>query len=301
MKKVNLGICVLAAAGLLLNVNFTDSISVSAEETQVYAEYIAVENAPVIDGKDNDAAWDLCSTQVETDGTVPAEPQATVKILWNETGLYFYAEIFDSTVNNSDRCNFWISETYYAVIPENPLLYPETDDAYYLCLSPNKVNNYHCPEIFNGNYLDMEGKYTVETTYLYDGYTMELYIPFMSEKAFQVGDSFGFEISVDDYLYEVARRNTYTYWKGQYYYWEYPYGLGEIVLRDTAENENASSGTITEPELPPTTGSSSSDNENGKENTALSGCKSVNFTGSVVVLLTACVTACVAVIRRKNN
>ena len=112
-------------------------ISASAADTVVYAEYISQEFAPIIDGEIDDcwAVADCIWTQrTQTGSGGVAETEAIVSFLWNESGLYFLAEVIDHTMNMSDRCNFWVSETYNDEIPQTPLNYPEVDGAWYLCL-----------------------------------------------------------------------------------------------------------------------------------------------------------------------
>ena len=191
-----------------------------------FAEYVSIGNAPIIDGI-RDEVWGQ-STVLTTDEAESAVA-GMVSVLWNETGLYFFAEIFDETTNASDRCNFWVSERF---IPTDAGYYPDVDGAYYLCLTPDGVNEYWKSDEFGDKYDDMTGKYQVATSILEDGYTVELYVPLTGASDLKTNSSIGFNMSVDDYHVEGGSRVSFTYWNTYGYYWLHPGLLGEVVLTD---------------------------------------------------------------------
>lgn len=208
-----------------------------------YAEYVSVDKAPVIDGVRDDV-WTRSS--IETDYSSTYYTGGTVDIMWNETGLYFFADVSDSSVNASDLCNFWVSETYYANVED--VLYPDVDGSYYLCLNPQGEDKFYSPENFGGDYIDMTDWYTIGYTSHLDGYTLELYVPLYGEKALELNNSIGFDVSVDDYLAEGENRMSYVNWNGNEddWYWENPTALGQVKLVDrNEENGKAPVPTVT--------------------------------------------------------
>lgn len=208
------------------------------------AEYVSVEDAPIIDGIMDDV-WS--STYELTTDEEKSDVFGYISILWNETGLYFYAEIIDATTNASDRCNFWVSETFYGIM-SNDMVYPSTDGAYYLCLNPYGENQYYLPGSIDAEkYVDMRDKYQVATqVYEGNGYAIELYVPLFGCNSLEALNSIGFNVSVDDYHTEDGKRVSYTYWCASGSYWEDPSALGEVVLlnsnQSTTPPDDSSSG-----------------------------------------------------------
>lgn len=233
---------VLAAACTLMGLTGINDKKVAYAQENMLAEYVSQEFAPVIDGKLDEECWFSLEEVIITQDAYTskgqiAETKATVRILWNESGLYFVAEVTDYTPNKSDTCNFWVSETYCGQFGQNitPPYYPTVDGAYYLCLNPEGENQKYNIDVAD-RYVDMSGKYTVATTCTEYGYTVEAYVPLYGEKALKLGNSIGFEVSIDNYLEEGATRDHYVVWKGVrsygHDYWETPYGCSEIRLVD---------------------------------------------------------------------
>lgn len=271
---------------------------VAAALNEVTAEYVSQEFAPTIDGVMDEVWYETWSILIYD--APPVDTSASVSVLWNEKGLYFFATVYDTTPNVKDRCNIWVSEVYNPSIPTNPLYYPDVDGAYYLCMSPDGTNNYYTA---CDRYEDMTGKYTVGTTYTDDGcgYTVELYVPLMGQTPLELGESIGVEISLDNYLTEDSERDHYVCWKGEYYYWKYPYGLGKIDLVDKIKTN----GTLTNDSLESDSSSSDiGDNSADHSSSSLdepikSGCAGrVSGVGVCIALLAT--TAAVIFIRKKE-
>jgi len=223
----------IALSGML-GVGFSkNAVTAKATNGDVgYAEYVSAEAAPIIDGIKDDV-WS--STYELTIDEGNSDVVAYVSILWNEAGLYFFAEIFDSTTNVSDRCNFWVSERLYNYSPS--MIYPETEGAYYLCLNPHGENQYYLPgSIAADKYVDMTGKYQVATqVYDVEGYAIELYVPVFGNTAFTHLHSIGFNVSVDDYYTADSERESYIYWAAIGKYWENPSATAEVVLLNSTQ------------------------------------------------------------------
>ena len=203
------------------------------------AEYVSLENAPVIDGVYDDV-W-TTAIPVRTDEKVSGA-FGTVSILWNETGLYFFAKVEDDSLNLSDLCNLWVSETYYESGKD---YYPEVNGAYYLCLNPEGENQYYHPGSLSADkYVDMRDKYQVATNIQDNVYFIEVYVPLMGDADLVLYNSIGFNVSVDDYLTEGSSRDSYAYWSAQWNgeYWQYPAACAEVLLVDYHPEDNNQGG-----------------------------------------------------------
>ena len=191
------------------------------------AEYVSIEEAPVIDGIYDDV-WENAEPVITGEGGYWTVGE--ISVIWNETGLYLFAKVHDTTLNISDRCNFWVSETYYNVGYYN---YPDLDGAYYLCLNPEGENQYYISSNVSPlKYDDMQGKYQVATQIQENVYYIELYVPLTGKNDLFLHNSIGFNVSVDDYLTEGGERDSYSYWCATGSYWENPATCGEMILVD---------------------------------------------------------------------
>ena len=221
----------IAAAMLGLSDDATYTAQ-AARHTDGFAEYVSLENAPVIDGV-IDEVWFSVSSMIET-GVSADGTRGDINILWNETGLYFLAIVDDTTVNDSDRCNLWVSESKIDIADVDKV-YPEVSGAWFLCINPNGYNQEYNPDSFNGKAFDMSNKYTVGTTKSEDGYIIEVYVQLTGNNALSRGNKIGFDVSIDDYLVEgtsIDDRESYVNWNGVGSYWLNPYTLGEVLLVD---------------------------------------------------------------------
>lgn len=212
----------------------TDNKKALAEIMVGGAEYVSVENAPIIDGA-KDVVWKGANGIAISTGETVSGTEFTsgkVTILWNETGLYFLGEITDTTVNDSDICNLWVSETYFA--SENDDVYPNVSGAYYLCLNPKGENVHYQPDSWEKG-LEWHVEYQIAGKQTSSGYTVEAYIPLTGTKALVLNEYIGFDVSVDSYLEEGAERDDYVNWNGEGWYWQKPSCLGKVQLLDMEE------------------------------------------------------------------
>ena len=234
MKKTQLFSTLFLAMTFAVSFTGFPRTQTAEAATSEIAEYVSIENAPVIDGI-IDEAWFYSTSMITTDVS-PDGTYGDIYILWNERGLYFLAEVVDYTLNKSDLCNFWVSEVYQNYNVSSA--YQTTDGAYYLCLNSQGTNVFYNPN--TSEYVDMEGKYTVETSLTDKGYILELFVPTFGKTPLQKGASIGFDVSIDDYYTEsvsIDYRKSYVNWNGTGPYWSNPTALGEILLMDlTSEN-----------------------------------------------------------------
>ncbi len=244
MRKWIVGLVGLAVAvGSVCTVNNVSVEKASAAGAQIMlAEYVSEEHAPQIDGV-IDAVWGHTNAADTNRGTT--DTYGYVSILWNETGLYFLAEIDDTSVNVSDVCNLWVSETYYDEIGNE--IYPEVDGAYYLVINSEGDLQYWQADGWTEG-VDMRGHCTIAGGQMKDddgeayGYVFEVYVPLTGGSALELHRSIGFEVSVDSYLAEkvnpgVEDRAECLYWNGGGKYWELPSALGEVILVDEYETD----------------------------------------------------------------
>ena len=238
--RVAMGTAMLAVAMVGGNVG-ANHIQAKAEQYKTaMAEYVSKRETPIIDGV-MDEIWTrtgIIQTKVSAEGTF-----ATVRIMWNESGLYYFADVTDYTTNKSDLCNLWIdesfvrSEKYYnssSIIEA----YPFVDEAYYLLVSSEgKIRNaYYKNSAYGGLYDDLDGVAEIGSTQSQTGYTIEAYVPMQGNTALKEGSSIGFDVSIDDYLEPNEERHDYVYWNGGGKYWEMPI-LGKVELCKRVKDE----------------------------------------------------------------
>lgn len=243
MKK-NLFLIFVAVA-FIGSLNISSAIQARAAESSMEpqvgtATYIATDKAPIIDGV-KDYNW--TDSQIYA-GSLNCKVAASVDIMWNETGLYYFIEVEDRTFTFSDICNIWVSETFYS--EQTDMEYSTTDGAYYLCLN-TKGENVHY-QAGSGEYQDMTGKYQARVGYSSNGYTVEIYVPVYGNKPLLANGSIGFDVSIDDYLEEGGERSSYENWNGRGPYWNNPSALGKVILlpNPTAEDSVSSGVSIGE-------------------------------------------------------
>ncbi len=307
MKKVFLtvmSLAIAASSAILFPQNVSTEKAQAIGNESSFAEYVSVENAPKIDGE-IDEIWNSAESYIVTGTSPNSYTYATIEIFWNETGLYFLAEVFDSTVNEDDRCNLWVSETYYDI--ESDKVYPEVNGAYYLCLNPSGKNLYYCPDNFEGVYDDMAGNYTVGTKETETGYTVEVYVELTGGQEFRFGQSIGFDVSIDDYLAKGEKRDSYVNWNGIGWYWEKPSCLGEVMLFDfneengspvKAETGNTNDSSSSSSSSSSSNSSSNTSSELSNDSTESSGCASMVWS---LPIATIALCAGVIVMKKKWN
>ena len=294
-------------------VGLSETKDAKAEENLfATAEYVSTDFVPTIDGEMDDVWLDTDPIYIsningdKNDNPIDA-PTASVRILWNETGLYFLAEIEDGSVVDSDMCNFWVSETYYS--RQNDNMYPFVDGAYYICLTPqNQLYVYDAA--YDGYSRNMAGAYTSATIDMGIGYAIEMYVPkYGDDTTFRNGGSIGFNISIDDYVEnctvgDLNYRQSYTNWGATGSYWKYPSALGEVMLVDDWDaNGTAPVYTPSTPSNSASSSASSSttssvtESSSQSEEDSSSGCgASVAFAPLAVALI-----AGVALFKKKNS
>lgn len=163
--------------------------------------YVADDMLPIIDGE-IDSIWNTAPKLYvvnihETNGTF-VEEISWVKVLWNEKGLYFLANVNDKTVVDMDTCNFWVSETYTSAniaYSSNPTV----TGHYFICMSSSGVPreyevNWDGAKLDIAPYLGGNVVKKVES-----GYVVEIYVPVISLLEFSEGNFIGFDVSIDYY------------------------------------------------------------------------------------------------------
>ena len=228
---------VIAGAMVGLNVAPASTVSAAASQTAV-AEYVSLTKAPEIDGL-VDEVWGnpVEKIPLAMDGV---GNDAKMRVLWNETGLYFLAEISDTTVNVSDRVGFWVSEEYDVCVEDPSALFCQIDGSWRLQL------NYEGQDLDNdqwnmwGVIMDMRNKYAVACTHDADSYTIELYVPLVGESSsLAPGEKVAFNFHVDDYITEGddSTKGWYSWIGSDTSWWDNPGLLGKLELVDlSAEN-----------------------------------------------------------------
>lgn len=150
----------------------------------------------------------------------PLYKDSEIRVMWNETGLYFLARVYDMTVMAYDRCNFWVSEVYSN--KTQPYSSKAEDGNYAMCINPDGQN------ICYTN-LDISNYWTVGTTQTVDGYIVEVFVPVLGKNPLVVGGQIGFDVSVD-YYSGSSERDIYSYCFGLGCYWENVGALKALTL-----------------------------------------------------------------------
>lgn len=191
--------------------------------------YVAPSNAPVIDGQADDIydkATSFYCTNWSDEDYMLNQLEAEIKVVWNETGLYFLGIISDADVNALDRCNFWVSETYNPNSIDDYSPYPK-DGNYGIFINPEADNLLYTS-------LDVSSYWTSSATKFESGYIVEVYMPVIGDNPLVAGNSIGFDISVDYYSSSSTDRQFYAYWMGLTgtwgNYWNCVGALAEVKL-----------------------------------------------------------------------
>ena len=190
--------------------------------------YVSESEKPIIDGE-IDKVW-YNSAKFETSfhisegnnmqGEYSLYKDSEIRVMWNETGLYFLARVYDMNVTEYDRCNFWVSEVYSN--KTQPYSSKAEDGNYAMCINPDGQN------ICYTN-LDISNYWTVGTTQTVDGYIVEVFVPVLGKNPLVVGGQIGFDVSVD-YYSGSSERDIYSYCFGLGYYWENVGALKALTL-----------------------------------------------------------------------
>lgn len=192
--------------------------------------YVSAEEAPVIDGEIDDI-WENVPT-FKAQNVFPdkgdvsqAHKAPEIKVMWNETGFYYLAVVYDDSVTDLDRCNFWVSEVHTVI--NAPYSANPDDGNYAMCVNPKGVNLPYLD-------LDVSQFWTVGAEEFDAGYIVEVFMPVIGQKPLKAGNSMGLDISVD-YLSLSEQRDYYVNWYGlggRHFakYWDNPSALREVVL-----------------------------------------------------------------------
>ena len=100
-QKILIGLtALLLSAGAML----TSMPTIEASARRVdYIGYVSSSEKPIIDGT-IDAIWEDAGTLATSNGYA--------SVLWNESGIYYLAYVYDNSICAKDSCAFWISEDY---------------------------------------------------------------------------------------------------------------------------------------------------------------------------------------------
>ena len=180
--------------------------------------YVSSTAAPIIDGK-IDQVWATAPAfyagNIHNHNTDEpfTEEFAYLKVLWNETGMYFLGCVYDSTIVNSDRFNIWFSEVYTDV--EKDYSSNEKYGNYAICINPEGENllytNLDVSSFWEAQVVQEEGYYIVE-----------IFMPRIGDKELVEGAYVGLDLSVDYFTRNGSidnDRDYYAYWYGAGKYW----------------------------------------------------------------------------------
>lgn len=191
-----------------------------------YASKLAEGQTITIDGTIDDA-WTGGFTfrmQYELDGKAMSVDPAEAKVMWDANGLYFMAKVYDNTIVDADRVDFWVSETYRSR-GDHGFSKDASAGEYVLGLRNdlvfrNVADGYDATEDCNFAVAKYQGYYVVEA-----------YMPKMSEGEYQDGHVIGLEICTNHYD-EGTSRLFCVPWNVQGSYWETPTALNQVTLLD---------------------------------------------------------------------
>ena len=121
----------------------------------------------------------------------------TVKVMWNQRGLYFLAIVTDSSVVSYDRINFWVSEYFIGQAGTY-----SDEGNYHVCVTPDGQHYY-----YTGTDVSGHGKLAAQQ--IATGYVVEVYMPIVGSEYLEAGNSIGLDISVDHYNETSDSRDYY--------------------------------------------------------------------------------------------
>ena len=276
MKKK--GIVIACAMVLAIgSMAFTMTCIEASARRVDYVGYVAETDKPVIDGKIDDVWMDA--------GTLSTS-QGYASVLWNETGIYYLAYVYDNSITSKDSCTFWICEDYYL---NNAWLeyfsggggYDEDgkSGAYFVNATANGIITASCTG--SDKYQDIQGAVAQERGY----WVAELFVPQMGEKT-RLADNerIGFEFTIDSYDSEQDTRASRSKWMSNH---NWPHetdhtALGKLVLSKSNEEET-SVQVISEDVIAPETAPNNIKPVSAKSNeNVANGCKAVASSSALV-------------------
>ena len=209
--------------------NITENIYIEAT-FEVGVRYVDTNKAPLIDGEIDDV-WSnaipfVVSKVYDNKGGIGESEinhftSSQVQVLWNETGLYYLAHIYDFNITELDRCNIWVSEVYSNVTSH----YSASASAgnYAICVNPDGLNL-----LYTG--IDVSRYWTVATKKYKDYmYVVEIFMPVIGTNSLKEGNKIGLDISVDFYN-STTNRDVCINWWANGKYWLYVKDLRPVTL-----------------------------------------------------------------------
>ena len=180
---------------------------------------------PKIDG-DEDPIWEFATqikteTPIQVSGTVYAAAYANVKLLWDETAIYVWADVYDPLLNKANA-NPWEQDSVEFFVDENnhKTPYYESDDVQYRV-------NYENTQTFGTN--GSAQNFVTSTKITPFGYTVEAKV-YMRTITLSEGMIIGFDVQVNDADHTGKRVNVITWNDKNGNNWRDTTGFGCIEL-----------------------------------------------------------------------
>ncbi|BCS80404.1 endo-1,4-beta-xylanase [Anaerocellum diazotrophicum] len=180
---------------------------------------------PRIDGNE-DPIWDFATqittqTPIQVSGTVYATAYANVKLLWDETALYIWADVYDPLLNKAN-VNPWEQDSIEFFVDENnhKTSFYEDDDVQYRV-------NYENTQTFGTN--GSAQNFITNTKITPFGYTVEAKV-YMRTTNLSEGMIIGFDVQVNDADHTGKRVNIITWNDKSGNDWRDTTGFGCIEL-----------------------------------------------------------------------
>ena len=228
-QKILMG---LAAFLLFVGVTTMSLPTIEASARRVdYIGYVSSSEKPVIDGA-IDEIWKDAGTLATSNGYA--------SVLWNESGIYYLAYVYDNSICAKDSCAFWISEDYslnnaWLEYYSNGGGYDEDgkSGAYYVKVTAGGEMSASCTK--SDKYEQIEYAVTQNKGY----WVAEIFVPHIGEQTrLAEHERIGFEFTIDGYDsmndYSVSRskwmsNNNWPYSKDHT-------ALGKLVLSKSNED-----------------------------------------------------------------
>jgi len=180
---------------------------------------------PKIDG-DEDPIWEFATqikteTPIQVSGTVYAAAYANVKLLWDETAIYVWADVYDPLLNKANA-NPWEQDSVEFFVDENnhKTPYYESDDVQYRV-------NYENTQTFGTN--GSAQNFVTSTKITPFGYTVEAKV-YMRTITLSEGMIIGFDVQVNDADHTGKRVNVITWNDKNGNNWRDTTGFGCVEL-----------------------------------------------------------------------
>ena len=235
-QKILIG---LAALFLSAGVMMTPRMIEASARRVDYIAYVSPSERPIIDGT-IDEIWKDAGTLATSNGYA--------SVLWNESGIYYLAYVYDNSICAKDSCAFWISEDYSL---NNAWIeyysggggYDEDgkSGAYYVKVTADGEMSASCTK--SEKYGQIEYSATQNRGY----WVAEIFVPHIGEKTrLAEHERIGFEFTIDGYDSIDDRSVSRSKWMSNN---NWPYSkdhtaLGKLVL--SKSNEDVATGEMKE-------------------------------------------------------